>query len=55
MSPAKRHPLYPQAVTNRKMLKTHEYCLIFRKPGDFKNENTKLLNTFNKCNLNKWF
>jgi DNA modification methylase len=31
MSPAKRHPLYIQAITNLNMLKTHEYCLVFRK------------------------
>lgn len=32
MSPAKRHPLYTQAITNLNCLKTHEYCLVFRKP-----------------------
>ena len=31
MSPAKRHPLYTQAITNLNCLKTHEYCLVFRK------------------------
>lgn len=31
MSPAKRHPLYPQAITNLNTLKTHEYLLVFRK------------------------
>ena len=31
MSPAKRHPLYPQAMAKLKMLKTHEYLMIFRK------------------------
>lgn len=31
MSPAKRHPLYCQAITNLNCLKTHEYCLVFRK------------------------
>lgn len=34
MSPAKRHPLYPQAMTNLNMLKAHEYLLIFRKESD---------------------
>jgi len=32
MSPAKRHPLYTQAITNLNCLKTHEYCIVFRKP-----------------------
>ena len=31
MSPAKRHPLYPQALLNRRMLNTHEYCLVFNR------------------------
>ena len=31
MSPAKRHPLYPQALVNRRMLNTHEYCLVFNR------------------------
>ena len=31
MSPAKRQPLYPQALLNRRMLNTHEYCLVFNK------------------------
>lgn len=31
MSPAKRHPLYVQAITNLNCLKTHEYCIVFRK------------------------
>ena len=30
MSPAKRHPLYLQAITNLNCLKTHEYCIVFR-------------------------
>jgi len=34
MSPAKRHPLYVQAITNLNCLKTHEYCVVFRKPAD---------------------
>ena len=34
MSPAKRHPLYPQAITNLNMLKIHEYCLVFRKSAN---------------------
>jgi DNA modification methylase len=34
MSPAKRHPLYPQAITNLNTLKVHEYCLVFRRPCD---------------------
>jgi len=34
MSPAKRHPLYTQAITNLNCLKTHEYCLVFRKKDD---------------------
>lgn len=38
MSPAKRHPLYTQAITNLNMLKTHEYCLVFRKPSNNSNE-----------------
>jgi len=31
MSPAKRHPLYPQSLLNRRMLNTHEYCLVFNR------------------------
>ena len=31
MSPRKRHPLYPQALVNRRMLNTHEYCLVFNR------------------------
>ena len=31
MSPAKRQPLYPQALLNRRMLNTHEYCLVFNR------------------------
>jgi DNA modification methylase len=31
MSPAKRHPLYPQALLNRRMLNAHEYCLVFNR------------------------
>jgi len=31
MSPRKRQPLYPQALVNRRMLNTHEYCLVFNR------------------------
>ena len=31
MSPKKRQPLYPQALVNRRMLNTHEYCLVFNR------------------------
>ena len=34
MSPAKRHALYTQAIVNLNCLKTHEYCLVFRKKDD---------------------
>jgi len=34
MSPAKRHPLYVQAITNLNCLKIHEYCIVFRKTAD---------------------
>lgn len=49
MSPAKRHPLYPQAITNLNMLKTHEYCLIFRKQDTSKN----LVEWNNQINFNR--
>tara|TARA_R100001443_G_scaffold89798_1_gene96315 strand:+ start:480 stop:1484 length:1005 start_codon:yes stop_codon:yes gene_type:complete len=37
MSPAKRHALYSQAITNLHCLKSHEYCLVFRKEDTKKN------------------
>lgn len=37
MSPAKRHPLYNQSITNLNCLKTHEYCLVFRKQDSKEN------------------
>ena len=33
MSPAKREPLYNQAIVKLNCLKTHEYLLVFRKPA----------------------
>ena len=38
MSPAKRHPLYNQSITNLNCLKTHEYCLVFRKQDSKEND-----------------
>ena len=49
MSPAKRHPLYVQAITNLNCLKTHEYCLVFRKPDD----KDKLIDRNNDINWNR--
>jgi DNA modification methylase len=49
MSPAKRHPLYVQAITNLNCLKTHEYCLVFRKPCD----KDKLIDINNDINWNR--
>lgn len=34
MSPAKREPLYNQAIVKMNCLKTHEYLLVFRTPAD---------------------
>ena len=49
MSPAKRHPLYVQAITNLNCLKTHEYCIVFRKP-DVKE---KIVDRNNDINWNR--
>jgi len=49
MSPAKRHPLYIQAITNLNCLKTHEYCLVFRKEDSKKN----LIEINNDINWNR--
>jgi len=46
MSPAKRHALYTQAIVNLNCLKTHEYCLVFRKKDD-KNNMIKKNNDIN--------
>ena len=49
MSPAKRHPLYTQAITNLNCLKTHEYCLVFRK----KTNKEDLIKRNNDINWNR--
>jgi len=49
MSPAKRHPLYTQAITNLNCLKTHEYCLVFRK----ENNKEDLIKRNNDINWNR--
>ena len=49
MSPAKRHPLYTQAITNLNCLKTHEYCLVFRKEDSKEN----LIKRNNDINWNR--
>jgi DNA modification methylase len=49
MSPAKRHPLYVQAITNLNCLKTHEYCIVFRK-ADIKE---KIIDRNNEINWNR--
>jgi DNA modification methylase len=49
MSPAKRHPLYVQAITNLNCLKTHEYCLVFRK----ENNKEDLIKRNNDINYNR--
>jgi len=49
MSPAKRHPLYVQAITNLNCLKTHEYCIVFRKSD----EKEKLVERNNDINWNR--
>ena len=49
MSPAKRHPLYTQAITNLNCLKTHEYCLVFRK----ENNKEDLIKRNNDINYNR--
>jgi len=49
MSPAKRHPLYVQAITNLNCLKTHEYCLVFRK----KDTQENLIEINNLINWNR--
>jgi|TARA_B100002003_G_scaffold243068_1_gene266982 DNA modification methylase len=49
MSPAKRHPLYTQAITNLNCLKTHEYCLVFRKEDNKEN----LIKRNNDINWNR--
>lgn len=49
MSPAKRHPLYVQAITNLNCLKTHEYCIVFRKSD----EKEKLIERNNDINWNR--
>ena len=49
MSPAKRHPLYTQAITNLNCLKTHEYCLVFRKV----NNKEDLIKRNNDINYNR--
>jgi len=48
MSPAKREPLYSQAVTNLNILKTHEYALVFRNelPKEEQDEFNYKLNSF---------
>jgi len=47
MSPAKRHPLYLQAITNLNCLKTHEYCLVFRKAASDKQKTIERNNEIN--------
>jgi len=62
MSPAKTHPLYPQALLNRRMLNTHEYCLVFNRKTqpelrefyDKKLYEDEQLSKVNK-NINKFF
>ena len=49
MSPAKRHALYSQAITNLNCLKTHEYCLVFRK----ENNKEDLIKRNNDINYNR--
>lgn len=56
MSGAKRHPLYPQAITKLKMLKTHEYLLIFRKANntsEYQNVNDEI--NFNRPYVKDYF
>ena len=49
MSPAKRHALYSQTITNLHCLKSHEYCLVFRKEDTKEN----IIDKNNDINYNR--
>ena len=44
LNPSKRHPLYIQAITNKNMLKVHEFVLIFRKITNNINDDNDRIN-----------
>ena len=49
ISPAKRHALYSQTITNLHCLKSHEYCLVFRKEDTKEN----VIDKNNNINYNR--